>query len=86
MHPILNILKKLLGFSAVVVLYFFLIMIIWNKIIVKKFPNSNIQQLTYWDSALLSVFIAVVHTPGIFSSFYKDETYTSSQGDDYGDE
>jgi|688.fasta_scaffold163514_2 hypothetical protein len=85
MHPILNIFKKLLGFVAVVVFYCFLIMIIWNKVIVKKFPNSNIQQLTYWDSVLLSVFVSVVST-GIFSSFYKDETYTSSQGDDYGDE
>ena len=85
MHPILNILKKLLGFVAVVVLYFFLIMIIWNKIIVKKFPNSNIQQLTYWDSVLLSIFVSVVSTR-IFSSFYKNEMYTSSRDDDYSDE
>ena len=62
MHPILNILKKLLGFVAVVVFYCFLIMIIWNKVIVKKFPNSNIQQLTYWDSVLLYIFVSVVST------------------------
>ena len=81
MHPILNISKKILGFAAVIVLYLFLIMIIWNRVIVKKFPNSNIQQLTYWDSLLLSVFFSLIST-GIFSSFYQDDMY-NSQTDDY---
>ena len=81
MHPILNISKKILGFAAVIVLYLFLIMIIWNRVIVKKFPNSNMQQLTYWDSLLLSVFFSLIST-GIFSSFYQDDMY-NSQTDDY---
>jgi hypothetical protein len=81
MHTILNISKKVLGFAAVTVLYLFLIMIIWNRVIVKKFPNSNIQQLSYWDSLLLSVLFSLVST-GIFSSFYQDDIY-NSQTDDY---
>lgn len=81
MHHILNISKKVLGFVAVTVLYFFLIMLIWNRVIVKKFPNSNIQQLSYWDSLLLSVLFSLVST-GIFSSFYQDDMY-DSQTDDY---
>jgi hypothetical protein len=81
MHTILNISKKVLGFAAVTVLYLFLIMIIWNRVIVKKFPNSNIQQLSYWDSLLLSVLFSLVST-GIFSSFYQDDMY-NSQTDDY---
>ena len=81
MHPILNMSKKVLGFAAITILYLFLIMIIWNRVIVKKFPNSNIQQLSYWDSLLLSVLFSLVST-GIFSSFYQDDMYCS-QTDDY---
>jgi len=65
MPPKLNILKQVGQFIAIVVLYFFLIITIWNKIIIKKFPDSKIQPLTYWDSLLVSVFISLMST-GVF--------------------
>ena len=68
----LNIFKQVGQFIALVVLYFFLIITIWNKIILKKFPDSKIEPLTYWDSLLVSVFISLMST-GVFSSFYKNK-------------
>jgi len=38
----------------------FLIKIIWNNIIVKKFPNSNIQKLTFFESMGLAIFVSIL--------------------------
>ena len=37
-----------------------LIMIIWNNVIIKKFPDSNIQTLSFWDSLALAVFASLL--------------------------
>jgi uncharacterized membrane protein len=38
----------------------YLVMVIWNNIIVKKFPNANIQELSFWDGLGLMVFISIM--------------------------
>lgn len=38
----------------------FLIMIIWNNVIVKKFPNSNIQKLNLWEALALIIFFGIL--------------------------
>ena len=45
---------------GLIMLESFLIMIIWNKIIIKKFPLSNIQELNIWESLAISVFTALL--------------------------
>lgn len=40
---------------AVVALQTYLIQVIWNHVIIKKFPNANIQELSFWDALALSV-------------------------------
>ena len=41
-----------------------IIMVIWNNVIIKKFPNSNIQKLSFWDSLGLSIFVSVLAGSG----------------------
>jgi hypothetical protein len=45
---------------AVVALQTYLIQVIWNHVIIKKFPNANIQELSFWDALALSVFTALI--------------------------
>jgi len=45
---------------AVVALQTYLIQVIWNHVIIKKLPSSNIQQLSFWDALALSVFTALI--------------------------
>ena len=45
---------------ALLALYTFLIMIIWNKVIIKKFPQQNIQKLSFWDALALGVFVSLL--------------------------
>lgn len=42
----------------------FLIQIIWNHVIVRKFPASRIQPLTFWDSLALAVFVSLMAGAG----------------------
>lgn len=51
---------KLVVLLVMFVLSIFLIEIIWNQVIIKKFPNSKIQRLTFWDSLAIAVFISLL--------------------------
>lgn len=42
----------------------FLIMLIWNKVIIKKFPTQHIQPLSFWDALALSVFFGLLAGTG----------------------
>jgi hypothetical protein len=45
---------------VVFVLSIFLVQIIWNNVIVEKFPNARIQKLTFWDSLAIAVFVSLL--------------------------
>jgi hypothetical protein len=45
---------------AILALNTWLIMIIWNKVIIKKFPNSDIVELNFWDALAISVFVTAL--------------------------
>ena len=45
---------------VIFVLSIFLIEIIWNQVIIKKFPNANIQKLSFWDSLAIAVFVSLL--------------------------
>lgn len=53
-------LNFLLVFLLAIALQTFLVMIIWNNVIIKKFPKSNIQELTFWDALAISVFVSIL--------------------------
>jgi hypothetical protein len=63
--------KKQQLFALLVVLlvaiciYSSLIMVIWNKVIIKKFPNSNIQELSFFDALALGILCSL-----LFNSTY----------------
>jgi hypothetical protein len=50
----------MLGVLAIIALQTYLIQVIWNKVIIKKFPESNIQTLTFWDALAISVFFSLI--------------------------
>jgi hypothetical protein len=35
-------------------------MIIWNNVIIKKFPSSNIKKLSFWDAMAIAVFVGLL--------------------------
>lgn len=51
---------KLLVLLVIFVLSIFLVQMIWNHVIIKKFPNSRIQPLTFWDSLAIAVFVSLL--------------------------
>lgn len=54
---------------AVLSLYTFLIMTIWNKVIVKKFPKQQIETLDFWDALAISVFVSILSGPTIVNIY-----------------
>ena len=48
------------GVLAIIALQTYLIQVIWNKVIIKKFPDSNIQTVTFWDALAISVFFSLI--------------------------
>lgn len=50
----------MLGVLAIIALQTYLIQVIWNKVIIKKFPDSNIQTLSFWDALAISVFFSLI--------------------------
>ena len=54
-------------FILVLVIGTFLVMTIWNQVIIKKFPLSMIQELSFWDALALMVFMSIL-IPGCFVS------------------
>lgn len=63
----LNSLVGLIIFLSIVALYTYLIMIIWNNVIIKKFPDSNIQKLDFWEALALSVFFSLLFSRTVVS-------------------
>lgn len=51
---------SLLILLSFAVIYIFLIQLIWNQVIVKKFPSANIQKLSFVDSLALAVFFSLL--------------------------
>lgn len=51
---------RLLVLLVMLVVSIFLIQIIWNHVIIQKFPNSKIQPLTFWDSLAIAVFVSLL--------------------------
>jgi len=45
---------------VVFVLSIYLVEFIWNQVIIKKFPNANIQRLSFWDSLAIAVFVSLL--------------------------
>jgi hypothetical protein len=56
----ISILILILIGLALIALQTYLIQVIWNKVIIKKFPESNIQTLTFWDALAISVFFSLI--------------------------
>ena len=46
-----------LGLLALVI---YLVQLIWNKVIIKKFPTLNMKELTYWEALALMVFTGLL--------------------------
>lgn len=59
-------LNNLITVALLIVFYTFLVMTIWNNIIVVKFPASNIQKLSFTDSLGLALFVSLLGVKNIF--------------------
>lgn len=55
---------RILILVAVFILSIFLIEIIWNNVLIKKFPNARIQRLTFWDSLAMALFVSLLSGSG----------------------
>lgn len=53
---------------AVIALLTFLIMIIWNNVLMKKLRGWNMQRLSFWDALWLAVFFGVLGSASGFFS------------------
>ena len=51
---------NLLIFIFMLAIYAILIMIIWNNVLIKKFPSSDIQKLTFLDSIAISILTSLL--------------------------
>jgi len=63
--------KKIAIYSATAVLFIaifigfvalqsYLVMVIWNSVIINKFPDAKIEELTFWDALLLMIFVDIL--------------------------
>ena len=50
----------LLMIFVIITIQSYLIMIIWNNVIIKKFPDSNIQELSFWDALGIMVLFSIL--------------------------
>jgi hypothetical protein len=50
----------LIVFTAVLSINTLLVKIIWNNVIIKKFPKQNIEKLDFWEALAMSVFFSLV--------------------------
>ena len=55
-----GILLLFLIFFAILAIESYLVMIIWNNVIIKKFPGANIEELSFWDALGLIVIISIL--------------------------
>lgn len=49
----------------VVVICTALIQLIWNKVLIKKFPQSNIQKLSFFDALAIGVLSAILFSSSV---------------------
>lgn len=54
----------LLMYILALVISIYLVMIIWNKVLIKKFPTSNIQELTFWEALALCILTGLLFGGG----------------------
>jgi mannose/fructose/N-acetylgalactosamine-specific phosphotransferase system component IIC len=45
---------------VMVSVYTFLIMLIWNKVLMKKVKGADLQKLDFWDALAIGVFFSLV--------------------------
>jgi len=38
----------------------YLVMVIWNDVIIKKFPSASIQELSFWDALSIMVLFSIL--------------------------
>ena len=38
----------------------YLVMVIWNDVIINKFPDAKIQELTFWDALAVMVLFSIL--------------------------
>lgn len=62
-----NQIQQLFVVILLIIFYTFLVMTIWNSVIIKKLPTSHIQPLTFWDALALAVFVSLLGTHNIFA-------------------
>ena len=55
-----GILLLFLIFFAILAIESYLVMIIWNNVIIKKFPDARIEELSFWDALGLIVIINIL--------------------------
>jgi len=60
MNAILTLFISLIFLVILIFIECFLIMIIWNNVIIKKFPSSNIKKLSFWDAMAIAVFVGLL--------------------------
>jgi hypothetical protein len=56
----MTFLYVVISMIIILILYTLLVMLIWNNILIKKFPNSNIQKLDFLESLALAVFFTIM--------------------------
>ena len=59
-NPFTSSLFSLLILLGLIALYVFIIMIIWNHVLIKKFPQQKIEKLAFVDALALSVFVSLL--------------------------
>ena len=61
----------LLIIICVLALETYIVMVVWNNVITKKFPDANIQELNFWEALGLMVLISLLfpHTVIYSNSF-----------------
>lgn len=55
--------NTIFGFVVLVImiaLNTLLVMLIWNNVIIKKFPTANIGKLNFWDALAVSVLCSLL--------------------------
>jgi hypothetical protein len=52
--------KITLKYLLILAINIFIIEIIWNRVIIQKFPKQHIQPITYFDAFALALFVSIL--------------------------
>jgi len=55
-----GILLLFLIFFTILAIESYLVMIIWNDVIIKKFPDARIEELSFWDALGFIVIVSIL--------------------------